>query len=95
MDTCSNCIRARICYILEDDKGWCDECNKCREKNCEKSVVNRVYWTVSCENNPITLYRDVCEEHTTSTPSGCSCSQTAREKRVVPFVYTKNSTNVD
>jgi len=88
IEQCDNCIRPQVCS-LPDESGWCENCNKCSEKDCTNNVVYRVEWTVG-KSREHCLYRDVCEEHANDeyTPGyDCACSYTATHKIKIPFVY--------
>ncbi len=102
--SCFGCVKKRVCYLVDDNDGvlkdtnyneeigWCEECNICPEQGCQKQYAFRVHWTVGCPENPFHLYKDVCDKHVKSTPGGCSCSKTAREKSTHFYVYPKSQT---
>ncbi len=88
---CFNCINAAVISLNEKDKiynediAWCEECAECSTENCKKQIVNRVYHTVGCDDNPFHLYTDKCEEHS-FIKEDCPCSKTVRDVEIKPFV---------
>ena len=94
---CWGCIKPAICYLDgEYDShynqlfAWCDECSKCREKDCDKFIKYRIEWIVGCNNELITLYKDVCENHSveTCTPDDdCNCSKTSKNITKKEFTF--------
>ena len=85
-DYCNNCIRQKVCYLESDtDDGWCENCNDCREKECKNKIKYRSYWTAKSGQVPITLGRDVCEEHILE--NDCHCSKDSSQKWTEPFTY--------
>lgn len=95
--TCYNCINNAICYLPDNNVGWCNKCNECRVESCNEKITKRIFWTVQlpCDNNlNFTLHKDICDIHAiidhkciveSNTAEGNT--ETIKNIKTEPYIY--------